>query len=237
MMLWKNSHFLTAILTPALRVWLTSQLEAVQGLQIQLKSSDQQLLRGIIPQILLESNFAIYQGLQFDEISLTAEQICINVNRLFQGQPLQLLNPIPLSGQIRMTNTHLNHSLASPLLHSGVKDLLSLLLKTDAIPVLHWEKITLEHNQFILEGQQMSSPFVPIKLRAEVTLSSPQHLLISPLQLEGLNSEETIAPVEFDLGSQVHLKRLNLTQEAVFLQGCLTVLPEETSANQGDMVS
>jgi len=236
-MIWKKSHFLTTILTPALRVWLTSQLETVQGLQLHLTSSDQQLLRGVIPQIFLESDFAIYQGLQFDEISLTAEQICVNVTNLLKGQSLQLLNPIPLSGNIRITNNHLNHSLASPLLQSGVKDLLSLLLKTDAIPALYWEKITLDHNQFILEGKQSSSPFVPIKLQAEVTLSSPQHLLISPVQLEGINSEETIAPVEFNLGSQVQLKTLNLTQEAVFVQGCLIVVPEETAANQGDRVS
>jgi len=237
MMIWKKSYFLTAILTPALKVWLNSQLETVQGLQLHLTSSDQQLLRGIIPQIFLESDFAIYQGLQFDRISLTAEKICVNVSSVFKGQPLQLLNPIPLSGKIRMTKTHLNHSLASPLLQSGVKDLLSLLLKTDAIPALRWEKITLEHNQFILEGKQSFFPFVPIKLQAEVTLSSPQHLLISPVKLEGINSEKNIAPVEFNLGSQVQLKTLNLTQEAVFVQGCLTVVPEETAANQGDMVS
>jgi len=236
-MIWKKSHFLTTILTPALRGWLTSQLETVHGLQLQLKSSDQQLLRGIIPQIFLESDFAIYQGLHFDQISLTAEQIYVNLTSLFKGQPLQLINPIPLSGKIRVTKTHLNHSLASPLFQSGVKDVLSLLLKTDAIPALHWEKITLDHNQFILEGKQLSSPFLPIKIQAEVTLSSPQHLLIAPVKLEGLNLEKTIAPIELNLGSQVRLKTLNLTQEAVFLQGCLTVVPDETAVNQGDMVS
>jgi len=236
-MFWKKSHFLTTILTPALKVWLNSQLETVQGLQLKLTSSDQQLLRGIIPQILLESDFAIYQGLQFDQISLTAEQICVNVTSLFKGQPLQLRNPIPLSGKIRITKSHLNNSLASPLLQSGVKDLLSLLFKTDTIPALHWQKITLDNDQFILEGKQSSSPFLPIKIQAAVTLSSPQHILISPVKLEGINLPETMTSIEFDLGSQVHLKTLNLTQEAVFLQGCLTVVPEETALNQGNRVS
>lgn len=229
-MIWKKNHFLTTILTPALRLWLSSQLDAVQGLQLQLTSSNQQLLQGIIPKVFLQSDFAIYQGLQFDQINLSAEQICVNLSGLFKGQPLQLLQPIPVSGKIRITHRHLNASLASPLLQSGINDLLSLLLGHNAFPSQHWETITLDQNQFILEGRQSS---LLTKIQGEVTLNSPQHLLITPIKLEGFKLEKLPSSVEFDLGSQVQLDTISLTREAVFLQGCLTVFPEETASNQG----
>ena len=236
-MIWKKSHILKSILTPALRIWLSSQLETIKGLQLEVTSSDQQLLQGMIPKVLLKSDFAIYQGLHFDQIYLIAEEIAINVSQVLKGQPVQLLNPIPLSGNIRITDNHLNASLASPLLQSGVQDFLALLLKTETIPSIQWQKISLDHNQFILEGHQSASSLKLAQIQATVSLRSPQHLLISPVKVEGFPIEEMIAPIEFDLGSQVQLKTLNVTEEAVFLQGCLTVLPEETAVSQGDMAS
>ncbi|MDR9404120.1 MAG: DUF2993 domain-containing protein [Halothece sp. Uz-M2-17] len=223
-MIWKKSHFLKSILTPALRIWLSSQLETIQGLTLELTSSDQQLLQGIIPKVLLKSDFAIYQGLHFDQIYLTAEQIQVNLSHLLKGYPLQPLNPIPLSGKIRITDHHLNASLASPLLQSGVQDLLALLLKTETLPPIQWEKITLDHHQFILEGSQSSSPLKPAKIQAQVTLNSPQHLLISPVKIEGLNiKEETVSAVEFNLGSQVDLKDIKISEEAIILAGRLII--------------
>jgi len=51
-MIFKNSNFLTTLLTPALKVWLSSQLETLQGLQIKIVSTDHQLLRGAILQFI-----------------------------------------------------------------------------------------------------------------------------------------------------------------------------------------
>lgn len=222
-MLFKNSHLLTTILTPALQRWLSSQLETVQGLHFQITSRDQQLLRGIIPKVFLTSEFAIYQGLQFDRISLTAENIHLDFTQLLKGQPLQLLNPIPLFANLRMTETHLNASLNSSLLQSGLQDFLSLLLKRESLPSFHWQKITLENRQFTLQGNALSSPQVPILIQAEASLSTPQHLLISPVRVEGINLYQDLSPIEFDLGSQVHLENLTLTEEAIFLQGKITI--------------
>ncbi len=223
-MFWKKSHLLTTILTPALRVWLTSQLETVQGLELHLISSDQQFLRGIIPKVILRSEFAIYQGLQFDQISLTAQDIEINLSSLLKGEPLQPLKPIPIAGKVRMSESHLNQSLTSSLLQSGIHDFLALLLKTDTFDRFHWDKITLKTNQFILQGTTINSSPQPTLIVGEVHLTSPNLLLISPVTIEGLDFNHQIAPIEFDLGSQVHLENLNLTQEAIFLEGNLMVI-------------
>ena len=219
-----KSHFLTTILTPALRIWLKSQLDSLTRLQLEIKSSDQQLLQGIIPEVLLTSEFAIYKGLHFDQISLIAEQLQVNINQILKGQSLQLLHPLPISGNIRITETHLNDSLSSSLLQSGLQDFLSSLLKTNSFSSLQWEKITLQSNQFLLEGKPPHSPQDSISIQANVDLTSSQHLLISPITVQGfaLNQQE-ITPVEFDLGSQVHLQDIKITQEAIFLEGRITI--------------
>lgn len=221
----KQSHFLTKLLTPAFKMWLSSQLETVQGLQLQMTSSDQQFLQGIIPKVVLKSDFAIYQGLQFDQISLTAEEISINLNQLLKGQPLQPLQPILLSGNMRVTQHHLQASLQSLLLQSGLQDFLSLLLKTTSLPDFYWEKIILENQQFLLQGKELSSEQTPILIQAQVTLATPQCLIISPMKVEGITLDDEFCAISFDLGSEVQLEKLQITTEAIFLQGELTINP------------
>lgn len=222
-MFWRKSHLLTTILTSGLRLWLTSQLETVEKLQLHLISSDQELLQGMIPKVLLKSEFAVYQGLHFEQISLTAEEIYVDLSNLLKGEPLAPLNPIPISGRVQMTQTHLNASLASSLLQSGIQDFLLLLFKVDSLETFAWEKITLYPNQFILQGKTLSSPTKQVLIAAKLNLNSPQHLLISPIKVEGLPLNQDLEPIEFDLGSQVHLEEVTLTQEAIFLQGNLMV--------------
>ena len=219
-----KSHFLTSILTLALRIWIKSQLETCTGLQLVIKSSDQQLLTGLIPEVALESEFAIYQGLHFDQISLIAEALQVNIHQILKGQSLQLLNPVPISGNIRITESHLNDSLTSALLQSGLQDFLGSLLKTNSFSSLQWEKITLQNNQFLLEGKPQNSPQNSISIQANIDLSSPQHLLISPVTVQGfpLNQEE-ITPVEFDLGSQVYIQEVQITEKAIFLEGRIMI--------------
>lgn len=222
-MIFKKSNFLTTLLTPALKVWLSSQLETVQGLQIKIVSTDRQLLRGIISKVSLTSDFAIYQGLNFDQISLAAEEIKVNITQILRGEPLQLLKPISISVKMRMTETHLNDSRSSPLLQSGLKDFLFLLFQTDSLPAFHWESITLENNGFILKGKSFSPSSNSVLIQGEVSWKSPQHLLISPIKVEGLDFNQELSSIEFDLGSQVHLDDLIITEDAIFLQGNLIV--------------
>ncbi len=237
MMKFKNSQLLTKILEPALEVWLHSQLDAVEGLQLEIASSDRELMGGIIPSLVLKSHFAKYHGLHFDQVALTAENIRVNVMQLFQGQPLTLLNPVPLFGKVRMTQAHLAASLNSSLLQSGLKDFLSQLLKSDVIPDLKWQEMILDQQQIILKGQRLTATPSPIFIQAEVTLKSPQKLLISPIQVEGFDCQKFPSSVEFDLGSNVSLEQLNVTETAIFIQGRVTIFPEETASNQGKITS
>ena len=219
-----KSHFLSKILTPALQLWIKSQLDSITQLQLKITSSDQQLLQGIIPKIYLKSEFAIYQGLHFDQISLIAEQLQVNITQILKGHSLQLLHPLPISGQVRITETHLNDSLRSSLLQSGLQDFLASLLKSNSFSSLQWEQITLQSNQFLLEGKPPQSPKNPVFIQATVDLISPQHLLISPITVQGLAlNQEELTPVEFDLGSQVQIQEIKITEEAIFLEGRIMI--------------
>lgn len=233
-MTFPNSYLLTKILTPALQVWLHSQLDIVKGLHLQINSSDRQLWHGTIPKLLLNSEFAMYQGLRFDQVSVTAEQIKINIMQLLKGQPLNLLKPVPLWGTIQISQPNLSASLDSSLLQSGLKDFLSLLLNAQTIPSIEWNQIRLDHQQFILEGKQLDSCQTPIIIQADVNLKTPKQLLITPRQMEGLTLQHLEqSAVTLDLGSSVHIKQLTVQEKAVFLQGGLTIFPEETLSNQG----
>lgn len=241
-----GNQLLSKILSPAIRLWLRSQIESAEALEFQVLGRDRQLLRGQIPTVQVSARQVVYQGLHLTQAQLKASQIQINLRQVIQGKPLQLLEIVPVSGQICLTQADLTASSESQLLHQGLTELLKLLLESlESGEVgtlaqnmrLQYPSLTLGWGQFTLIAELVSPPSSsPIPSRWHLTLQAALRLLDpSRLRFEDLTLElgKLCQPVsslslqafEIDLGQEVQLQHLEITPAQITCIGQINVVP------------
>lgn len=125
----RQHHWISNLLKPAIKLFLKSQLEAVQTLTVDIAAGDRQLLSGCIPQVSLFAQQAIYRGLHLSQIAVEGRDIQINIGQVMRGKPLRLLHPVPVAVNLQLLAEDLNRSLAAPLLAGAVADLLNQWLR------------------------------------------------------------------------------------------------------------
>jgi hypothetical protein len=226
------------VLSTAIRLWLRSQVERVEELEVKITGGDRQILRGYIPQVSLASDRAVYQGLHLRQIKLTGENIRVNLAQILKGKPLQLLEPVAVTGQVWLEETDLKASLSSPLLVSALTDLLSTLLAANGIeqekhPLaycpINWQTISVGNDKLTIGGTLIHSnnQEIAIAIRSGLQIASDSILKLSPLYLETIPQlwSSTCNQLEMDLGSHVAIEQLSLEAGKLFCSGGLTVLP------------
>lgn len=231
------SNLISKILSPALRLWLRSQVEQAEELEIQIQGQDRQILRGYVPEVSLQTRRAIYQGLRLGQVLLQGENIRINIGQVVKGKPLQLLEPIQVSGEVQLTETDLQDSLSSTILANALTELLIALLERQGVAnpqnflasfVVKWRAITLGMDSFSLEGtilfpdrqQQI------FKLCARLILINSQSLLLKEIRLEGFPSlTDAIQDYPIDLGTDVAIASLTLRPGELACVGQLLIRP------------
>jgi hypothetical protein len=238
-----RSRLISSVLSPAVRLWLRSQLEQVEHLQVNLEAGDRQLLSGTVQRVTVKAQNAVYRGLHLAQVELTGEQIQTNLRQLMRGQPLRLSQSFPIAGMVRLTEADLNQSLRSPLLAQAVTDFLLLLLSQEtaeqaggkAALTLEQPQITLQTDSLTLVahlGSTGSKP-TPIALRTGLQLASAQALkLIRPQLLPHATARQGLPLRDFDgytidLGSQVSLTELMLEPGQLACCGQILVTPAE----------
>lgn len=234
----KPGDLISKILSPALRLWLRSQLEAVEELEIAIEGRDRQILSGYVPAVLLNSRRAIYQGLHLGEIELSGENIRINIGQVVKGKPLQLLEPIRVGGQLCLEQADLQASLPSEILSGALRELLVALIAEQGIEQpeqviapyhLTWQEIRLETNLFTLKGwstdPEGNRRFFTVE--SSIALINGTTLLLSPKILEGIPqlNDLPLAPFAVNLGTDVELDCLTLEAGQLVCRGRLLVRP------------
>jgi len=126
-------HLVSRILSPALQLWLRSQVEQVAHLQAQIEGGDRQILTGRIPRVWIAAQQVVYQGLHLSHLELMGENIRFNLGQVLRGNALRLLAPVPVQGELRLREADLNASLAAPLLANAVRDFLVQLLGSELL--------------------------------------------------------------------------------------------------------
>ena len=233
-----HSKIISKILSPALQLWLRSQVEQIEQLQVKINGGDRQILGGYIPGVFLASNRAVYQGLHLGQVQLQGENIRINLTQVIRGKPLRLLEPISVTAKVLLEEADLNKSLASPLLSNALTDFLFNLLATKSVNNLSkilenyqvsWQAIAINLDKLILKGtltdEQRNA--LPVIIRSRLALGNPQTLCLHSLQIQILPDLLNVNFNEFqlDLGSQVELDCLKLELSQLSCCGRLTVLP------------
>jgi hypothetical protein len=232
------SKLISSVLSPAVRFWLRSQLEAIKHLDLSIQGQDRQLLGGYIPRVYLKAHQAIYQGVHLEQVQVWAENTRINIGQILKGKPLQLQEPLRISAEALLREADLNNSLTSFTLSNALNDLLIFLLQAGGIenakPLIRssaitWQSLRLEEQSATVEGI-FSHPQLnptPFKLSVGLSLLNPQTLEINPLDFTILPlwSSLDLHTFSVDLGSSVRLDKLSIIQGEIFCWGRLEVVP------------
>lgn len=234
----KNSRMISKVLSPAIQLWLRSQVEQVESLQFKISGGDRQIISGHIPRVSIAASRAVYQGLHLSQLQLEGNSIRVNLGQIIKGKPLRLLEPVPVVGQLQLLGSDLQASLQAPMLSNALTEFLNSLLKSNELinsaddlkqREISWQKVDIDKGQITLVGTitDALNQTTSVVIRAGVQLVTPQVLKLNPLQIQ---LSPTSPPLnldgfQVDLGSEVNLQELALTPGQLTCRGRLTVLP------------
>ncbi|NMG09260.1 DUF2993 domain-containing protein [Brasilonema sp. UFV-L1] len=234
----KKSHktgIITNVLTAALKLWLKTQVSQVSQLDVEIRASDRQILSGCIPWISVFGTHPVYQGLHITQIQLVAENIRINIGAVLKGQPLQLLEKVPVVGELIQSEEDLNSSISSALLSTALHDVLVELLPKEYLKFksIAWKKINLDQSQatlFAVLADELADESKPTHLNISMTpdLLSTQELQLSSIQVKthtGTLLEDSHKELYFNLGPDVDIQELTVSCGKLLCRGRINVNP------------
>lgn len=221
---------ITGVLTTAAKLWLRAQVSQVSQLEVEIKASDRQILSGRIPWVSILASHAIYQDLHITRIQLVAENIQVNIGQVLKGRPLQLLEVVPVVGDLIIDEEDLNSSLSSELFSTALNDVLIKLLPeyNQKSKSISWQKIILDNNQIILRAilAPTTEP-IPLEMCLSLKLLSSRELQLSQIQV----TENQVTLLEagysytLDLGSEVDIQELSVIPGKLTCRGRIQVNP------------
>lgn len=236
----KKSRIISTVLSPALRLWLRSQVEQVEALEFKITGGDRQILQGNIPGISIAASSAVYQGLHLSKVQLEGMGIRVNLGQMIKGKPLRLLESIPVTGQLSLSESDFQSSLKSPLLSTALTEFLtSLPLSDEQTSIAHnlknkqisfsWQTIAIALGQLTLTGIVNNDTLAPtpIIICAGLQLASPHELILNPFQIQMSpdSKPQNLDGFQVDLGNDVDIQELTLTPGLLICRGRLTVHP------------
>ncbi|XHU96183.1 MAG: DUF2993 domain-containing protein [cyanobacterium endosymbiont of Rhopalodia gibba] len=216
------SNIISKVISPAVQLWLRSQLDHVDSLQMKIQGSDSQIWGGYIPEILFNTKGVIYQGLHLGQADVTGKNIRINIGQMIKRKPLQLLEPLQILGEVKLTENDLQASLTSSLLGDAFQELLIALLEYQGVNdprqildhyEITWQGVTLSQLSFALQGLVAKNEVSrQIIIEGQLELISSQSLRLILLKIEGLSelTDNSLDKLELDLGPDVIIESLSL---------------------------
>ena len=226
------------LLASTVKLYLRSQVEKIKNLKVKITAKDRQILSGELPQVFIAANSAVYQGIYLRQLELTGNQIRFNLPEILERKPLKLLEPITVNIQALLAESDLQASLESDLFLSGLADFWQELLsqqtasaagKLTSYSAIEWQQITLQDNLVIMAGnlQTAEEIDISIEITTNLYLSDSQTLIINLLDIQGIPElmGETWQSLKFDLGDDVAIADLSISQNKLFASGEIKIFP------------
>jgi hypothetical protein len=241
----KHRHWVSSILSPAVRLYLRSQVQQVEELCLQIEGGDRQILTGHIPQVSVSARNAVYQGFHLSYISLIGSNIRVNIGQVLRGKPFRLLAIVPVEGEALLQEADLNASLRSPLLAAAVTDFLVNLLRSqgaDSTPGEAEESLKLKDLQLLIHPNQLtlsaslisaSGHVTPLVICSGIELASGHELQFTrPQWLTHAHAKRGLPLKDLDgflidLGAEVNIQELKLESGQIACRGQVNVIPAD----------
>jgi hypothetical protein len=122
---------ISSVLIPIVKLWLRSQVEAIQNLEIRVEGSSRQILQGHILGATVSAEHIIYEGLNVTAIALKASEINLNVGQMIKGDSLKLLQPITVSMDATLDSSDFQKCLSSTVFLEAIHQTQPPVAKTD----------------------------------------------------------------------------------------------------------
>ena len=122
----------SSVLIPVIKLWLRSQVEHIDDLEIVVDGKSRQLLSGDIPKAMVSARGVKYQGLAVTNVALAAEAIHLNIAQILKGEALRLLDPILVSLDVEFAADDLQSCLKSSILLEAIASNTAPVIKDDA---------------------------------------------------------------------------------------------------------
>jgi LmeA-like phospholipid-binding len=215
----RKRYLISSVLSPAVQLWLRSQADRVDRLDVKIKGRNLELLNGSIPSIAIAADRVVYQGLHLTHLYIKGENIRVNFKQILKGQPLRLLDPVTVNMTLRLEEADLNASLASSILHDAIHQFFQSVLPH---PIhLPTSKITLDNDLLVLTAIRPEALTLRVGLELldinRIQLVRPQ---IRTASVPRLVSLEDMA---MDLGSDVKIEDVSLSSKQLFCRGAILV--------------
>ena len=222
---------ISKLLSTAVKLYLRSQVERVEDLQVKILGKNKQILQGYIPQIFLSCSHAVYQGLYLRQIELNGSDIAFNLSEVMIKKPLKFLEPVFVEIQLRLDAQDLPASLDSPLLQSGLDDLWQMFLAPQQIDnsstelsklAIEWCSIAIADRGLNLTGtyEDASGETRELCLSTGISLADSHTLCLSPLKI---NHKSVANELKIDLGVDVAIAQLIIESEQIICSGVIKI--------------
>lgn len=233
----KQSRIISRVLSPAVKLWLRSQLDHVEALELEIEAGDRQLLSGSLQQVIASASAAIYKGLHFSQVRVTAQAIQTNLGQVLRGKTFRLLVPFPVSGTVTLSAADLNTSLHAPLLGNAVSDFLLGLLQGKIANASENTTAQLQNIQVNLQagGLIFNATLVqdeqqyPLTVQTQLSIEGGDRLRLEQFECQLGSGERSLSNLPtsfmFDLGSEVCLEELTIQPQGILCRGRITVIP------------
>lgn len=228
------------VLSRAVKLWLRSQVEQIDTLDLKILGHNRSILRGHISQVTVGTSDAVYRGLHLTQVDLCASDIEINIGQVLKGKPLKLLKSFPVDCQICLLSADLNTSLQAPLLNNAITKFLLPLIQSQNLNNCNLsfpnDIKSLQNLQMILGQDQLtltaeivstSDELTPFSFHCELYLASPTELLLASPHLELPQQQQhcDLDNMTIDLGTDVNLQQLSISPEQLQIKGEIKVNP------------
>jgi hypothetical protein len=223
------------LLSGAVKLWLKSQVSEVKDLKINIVGNSKQILTGEIPEVNVCANDAVYQELRLSKLNVRSTKIKFDLSSILNKKQFKLSEAIIIDITVFSLVEDLQNSLSSLLLNSVLTDIWYRFLVSNSINIKEhshsycWNYLSLFQEGIEFKGVEQKSGKDDSLIRIKTNIKSiDEHfLLLTPVEIEH-NSEfypKNFLPLTFDLGKQVSINQLEITQEHLFLQGQITIYP------------
>ncbi len=236
---------ISRLLPPAIRLWLHTQLDHIEGLEFRLEGKDRQILSGHIPQVSLSAQQAVYQGLHVSQVTVTAKDIRVNLGQVLRGKPLRLLQAFPVEGRVSLRTEDVRDSLHAPLLEQGLQDIFQRWVQapqdappagpaldhlTTLPPATQLTDIALDHGTLTLTWALDAAAERQLRLCTHLAMKEGRYLSLEQTEVQVGQSGTWANPsrlddVVMDLGTEASIHHLAVTPQAIEMEGMVRVIP------------
>ncbi len=228
-----KAQWVAPLITPMLKTWVMQQVSQAENLDIKLQGTDQELLRGLIPQVNISADNVVYQGIQARSVSLVGRSVQLDLSQAFSGGGVKLKSPVQADLVIKMAEPDLNRYLTSPQFQKQFSNLrlpmpgsastLPLSINQPQLSLLDQGRV-----QVAAALKPEQGPSLPVQITTGLDLLNGNTLKLTNPELKSsgqLLPTELLQNLKIDLGPDTLVKSLDIRKGLMQMNGIFTIRP------------